>query len=161
MLRILAVLFLVAPGLVLAAELPPVPDHTLTPGVARTDLTLKQVCATKWGKDERAVTAAMKLQVFQAYGLSGNKDKACIPDAHGRRCEIDHLISRELGGADDVKNLWPQSYGSKPWNAVLKDKVENRLHVEVCAGHITLSAAQATIRDDWRVAYKQYFGQPK
>src|SRR5262245_45157157 len=117
------------------------PDPKLTPGVA-VKISIKELCTKKWGKDHRAVTAAMKQQVFEAYGMSGNDDRACTPDKHGRRCEIDHLISRELGGADDVKNLWPQPYGSKPWNAVMKDRVENRLHKEVCAGNITLEQAQ-------------------
>lgn len=130
------------------------PDPKLTPGVAR-DLTLEQICNTKWGKDQRAVTAAMKRQVFVEYGLSGNQDKFCKPDG----CEIDHLISRELGGADDVKNLWPQSYAGA-WNAHMKDRVENRLHKEVCARHLALSAAQNAIRTDWTAAYRQYFGDP-
>ncbi len=98
--------------------------------------------------------------MFESYGLTGNKDKACKPDKHGRRCELDHLVSRELGGADDVLNIWPQPYGSKPWNAVLKDRIENRLHKEVCSGAISLSQAQDEIRSDWRVPYRRYFGNP-
>jgi hypothetical protein len=156
MIRILAALLLFAAP-ALARDLP---DPVLTPGVARTDLTLAQICSTKWGRDARAVTAAMKRQVFKAYGLTGNKDRACVPDAHGRRCEVDHLISRELGGADDVRNLWPEAYGSTPWNAVRKDRVENRLHVEVCAGRLTLRQAQEDIRTDWTAAYTRYFGRP-
>jgi hypothetical protein len=62
---------------------------------------------------------------------------------HGRRCEIDHLISRELGGADDVKNFWPQPYGTHAWNAVLKDRVENRLHKEVLRPHDHLEKSTA------------------
>jgi hypothetical protein len=69
----------------------------------------------------------MKGQVFENCGYTGNDDPRCVP-AGNRHCEIDHLISRELGGADEVANLWPQSYGGQPWNAVLKDKLENRLH---------------------------------
>ena len=80
-----------------------------------------------------------------------------MADAHGKTCEIDHLIGRELGGADDVKNLWPESYGGAPWNAHFKDKLENRLHIEMCKKYtITLQEA----RDDWRVAYKKYYGEP-
>lgn len=136
------------------------PDPDLTPGKSRPGLTVAKICATKWGKDARHVTAAMKQEVFEAYGLTGNDDPACLTDAHGRHCEIDHLISRELGGADDVKNLWPEPYGSTPWNASLKDRVENRLHKEVCAGHLSLQKARAAIKSDWRVPYKKYFGEP-
>lgn len=137
-----------------------VPDPLITPGVARNDLSKADICKTKWGSDERYVTSKMKMQVFANYGLTGNDDPACTPDIHGRRCEIDHLISRELGGADDVNNLWPQAYGSKPWNATLKDKLENRLHKEVCAGNISLEKAQKEISEDWRILYKKYFGEP-
>ncbi len=102
------------------------PDATLTPGVVRTDLTQKQMCATKWGKDHRAVTAAMKRQAFLNYGYKKfNKDPRCP-------CEIDHEISRELLGADDIKNLWPQPYRGA-WNARDKDRLENKLHKLVCA----------------------------
>lgn len=135
------------------------PDHHLTPGAVRS-LSLAKICSIKWGKDARHVTDAMKAHVFEAYGLSGNNDPACLSDAHGRHCEIDHLISRELGGADDVKNLWPQPYGSLPWNAVRKDRVENRLHNEVCAGNISLKRARDEIKTDWRLPYKRYFGDP-
>ena len=115
-----------------------IPDAKLTPGVARTDLTVQAICKKKWGKDARMVTAAMKRQVFRNYGFSGNADPSCAPDKNGRHFEIDHLVSRELGGADDVKNLWPECYSGK-WGASVKDKLENRLHKEVCAGNITLS----------------------
>lgn len=156
----LTLILLLASGIVAQARDLTLPDHDLTPGVV-TDLTVQQICKKKWGKDRRAVTEAMKRHVFAAYGLSGNDDEACTPDRHKRRCEIDHLISRELGGADDERNLWPQPYGSLPWNAVRKDRVENRLHVEVCAGTITLEQAQKEIAEDYRVPYRRYFGEPK
>jgi hypothetical protein len=135
------------------------PDPALTPGVSRA-LSIKTICTVKWGRDARHVTTAMKKQVFAEYGLIGNNDASCVKDLNGRRCEVDHLISRELGGADDVRNLWPQPYGSKPWNAILKDRVENRLHKEVCAKAISLIEARKEIKTDWRVPYKRYFGTP-
>jgi hypothetical protein len=137
-----------------------VPDLTKTPGVVNPGLTEVKICRTKWGQDQRHVTKAMKQQVFAAYGFTGYDDPRCVPDAHGKTCEIDHLISRELGGADDVKNLWPQAYGTTPWNAHRKDKLENRLHKEVCAGHITLTQARDMLTHDWRVAYRHYYGNP-
>lgn len=129
------------------------PDLDKTPGVARP-LSVAEICQTKWGHDRRAVTEAMKRAVFAAYGFSGNDDPRCQG-----ACEIDHLVSRELGGADDLKNLWPEPYGGV-WNAHDKDRIENRLHVEVCAGRLALSDAQAMIRDDWQGAYRTYFGDP-
>jgi hypothetical protein len=122
-------------------------------------LSKQKICSIKWGKDERHVTDAMKQEVFALYAYTGYDDPRCVP-AGKRTCEIDHLISRELGGADEVRNLWPQAYGTSPWNAVLKDKLENRLHNEICAGRITLKAARAMLVQDWREAYKKYYGAP-
>jgi hypothetical protein len=131
----------------------PLPHTAITPGVVRNDLTVQQICTTKWGKDARAVTESMKRQVFNSYGYPlGNKDPRCP-------CEIDHLISRELGGADDVKNLWPQQYFGQ-WNAHQKDRVENRLHVELCKGTVTLKDAQHDIATDWTKVFVRYFGLP-
>lgn len=125
------------------------PNLSLTPGVIRHDLTQDQMCKTKWGKDHRAVTQAMKIAIFKSYGyVDGNANRNCP-------CEIDHLVSRELLGADDVKNLWPQSYRG-PWNAHNKDRLENQLHKLVCSGKLTLAQAQSMIVKDWITAYKTY-----
>jgi hypothetical protein len=67
-------------------------------------------------------------------------------------CEVDHLVSRELGGADALPNLWPQPYNPKP-GAHEKDWLENELHKEVCHGLISLEDAQQEIRTDWYAAY--------
>src|SRR5712664_1376623 len=77
--------------------------------------------------------------------------------------EEDHLISLELGGNPrDQKNLWPEMWGTlnQPLTsrgpfppeivgAKAKDTVENALHTEVCAGTLTLKAAQTIIAADW------------
>ena len=139
---------------------PSMPDPAKTPGVVRTDLTVQAICATKWGKDERHVTAAMKAQVFREYGFVGPHDPAFKPDAAGRTVEVDHLISRELAGADEVANLWPEARATQPFNADLKDRIENRLHVEVCAGRMKLEDAQQMMRTDWTAAYVKLLGAP-
>jgi hypothetical protein len=66
-------------------------------------------------------------------------------------CEIDRLISRELGSADVVENLWAEAYGSSPNNAHLKDKLENPL-TWICAGHADLKAAHDMLVNDRTVA---------
>ena len=144
-------------GLVIGGD---VPDPVKTPGSVRAGLTKTKICSIKWGMDERHVTEAMKREVFEMYGFTGNDDPKCVP-AGERRCEIDHLISRELGGADEVVNLWPQAYGTSPWNAVLKDKLENRLNKEMCAGHISLKQARDMLAKDWRAAYRKYYPAPR
>lgn len=140
-------------------EWPLVPDRELTPGAPPRSLTVDQICRTKWGKDERAVTWRMKEQVFRAYFARYGARPRHL--RNGRPAfEVDHDLSRELGGADVIENLWVEQYVGE-WNARMKDRLENRLHTEVCAGRLPLPDAQQMIVDDWRAAYVRYFGQPK
>jgi hypothetical protein len=67
------------------------------------------------------------------------------------------LIPLELGGSNAVKNLWPQSFQTQPWNAHVKDQLENTLHRLVCAGKLDLNMAQRDIATDWIAAYRKYF----
>jgi hypothetical protein len=103
---------------VFAETWPKLPDRDLTPGAINGSLSVSKICSTKWGKDARAVTDKMKKDVIKAYHF---RVSACPPaKLKGklvRRVEIDHLVSRDIGGADDTKNLWPQCY--EPTN---KDK---------------------------------------
>jgi hypothetical protein len=122
------------------------PDVTKTPGVMRPEITREAVCSTKWGKDRRHVTEAMKRQVAHAYGLR---------DDEWADYEFDHLISRENGGADSVLNLWPQPrFGD--WNAAKKDQLENQLHRFVCDGSMELDVAQHWLATDWITAYQRF-----
>ena len=75
-------------------------------------------------------------------------------------CRIDHLIPLELGGSNDIKNLWTESYETQPWNATVKDAIENRLHDLVCDGSISPEQAQHEIATDWTAAYLKYVGHP-
>lgn len=128
------------------ALLLPMPMYT--PGVVRP-LTQSQTCTTRWGFDRRHVTESMKRRVAQNYGIARTSIRG-----NGACCEFDHLIPRELGGADDVRNLWPQ-----PWaEARMKDRLENALHRRVCAGTISLRDAQSAIRTNWPNAYTTYVG---
>jgi len=69
-------------------------------------------------------------------------------------CEVDHLIPRDLGGADDPLNLWPQ-----PWKqARMKDEVEIWLNKQVCAGKISLENAHEQIRTNWMNLYREKKG---
>lgn len=129
----------------------PRPDPTLTPGVARPGITEKQLCPHADTKAVRNVTDQERKQVFAEYHVA-------YPPKRGQY-EVDHLISLELGGSNDVKNLWPQSYLTKPWNAHVKDKLEDKLHSLVCAGKMTLSEAQHGIAHDWIGMYVTVFGK--
>jgi len=121
------------------------PDRQVTPGATRTS-SAADVCSGGSTKQFRHTTAAMKAAVYRAYGTAKQP---------GVCCEVDHLISLELGGADDVKNLWPQPYEPRP-GAHEKDALENFLHAQVCAGKIPLADAQTEIATDWYAAYQKY-----
>lgn len=122
------------------------PDSGATPGIVAVEtevdgkmvpLTLEVLCTKKWGKDARHVSTSMKKRVCAAYGA-----QTC-PSA--QLWELDHLVSRELGGADDEKNLWPEPLGQ----AHIKDRIENLLHKRVCNKQMTLEEAQKGIAEDW------------
>ena len=74
--------------------------------------------------------------------------------------EVDHLISLELGGSNDTRNLWPESYYGM-WGARVKDALENRLHALVCDGKMSLRDAQLMISTDWIETYKNVIGDLK
>jgi hypothetical protein len=137
------------------------PDDQMTPGVVALADTQK-VCTTKWGRDERAVTAAMEKQVYALYGTAAGRGTCKVTSHTGkngktvnRGCEIDHRVSREVGGADDVRNLWPQPYLSPAQpGAYEKDKLENWLHKQVCITNtMSLKQAQQALMGDWYAAY--------
>lgn len=130
---------------------PVIPDAKLTPGDV-LNVSAKDVCIPGYAKRARDVPQSEKDAVYREYGILSRK-----PGEY----EIDHDVSLELGGSDKIANLWPQSYVTKPWNAHVKDRLEDRLHAEVCKGAVTLAAAQKAIEGDWRPAYVARFGQPK
>ena len=114
-------LLLAAPAL--ATELPIRPDPKMTPGaVLTTDAAT--VCTRGYAKTVRHTSGKLKAAIYNAYGV--NKAAGHF--------EVDHLISLELGGADDAANLWPQSYDTPPWNADVKDKLEDRLPIRTVSG---------------------------
>jgi hypothetical protein len=67
-------------------------------------------------------------------------------------CELDHLISLELGGADTLHNIWPQcgppGVALAQRNFKQKDLVENFLAKRVRDGRMDLSMAQKAIATD-------------
>lgn len=127
------------------------PNPAVTPGAVRT-MDTKYVCTPGTSKKDRRVTESEKRRVFEAYGVPGNRRGICSgPEG----CEIDHLISLQLGGSNDVRNLWPQPYDGD-WNAHHKDVLENKLRKLVCSGQMSLEDAQHAISTNWIDAYKQH-----
>jgi hypothetical protein len=113
------------------------PNAVLTPGATITDITADKVCADGYAQSVAAVPLALGDQVFSAYGL-GDADRA--------EFELDHLIPVELGGSNDITNLWPEPMLEAGKNgAIDKNAIETQLHDAVCAHHLKLDAAQAAV----------------
>ena len=79
------------------------------------------------------------------------------PSYYGHRIEIDHIVPLELGGSNDIANLFPEP-GSKKANYHVKDELENKLHGLVCSGAMRLRDAQHGIAANWESIYKRLFG---
>jgi hypothetical protein len=132
------------------------PDPEATPGdTVTTDA--QTVCVRGYAQRERNVPPEEKRQVYALYGVH-----PAVRTVNGKRvrtcCEVDHLISLELGGSNDIKNLWPQPYLPRP-GARQKDVLENWLHQQVCAGRMPLAQAQKAISGDWYAAYLRMEGR--
>lgn len=121
------------------------PDAACTPGAIFADVTKDQVCVPGYSKSVRDVTESVKNQAYAEYGIA----------SHGPgEYEVDHLISLELGGSNDIANLWPELAEPRP-GFHEKDKVENYLHAQVCSGAMSMADAQYIIATDWLSAYNQ------
>lgn len=133
------------------------PDRHCTPGAIDprvTQATLKSTICRPGGytssvRPPSSVTDKAKRELLKSYGLTGAMSEY----------ELDHLIPLAVGGASDVRNLWPEQDIGKPseydrgaegLNA--KDGVELRLHDAVCKGETPLAAAQEAIATDWLTA---------
>jgi hypothetical protein len=126
-----------------------VPSQKLTPGAVR-NVAKAEVCSVN--APDFIVPVALQRRVFEEYGL-----RNASPNAY----EVDYLITPELGGAADIRNLWPEPYSATVWNAHVKDQLEDRLHQMVCDGQLDLATAQHDIATDWIAAYKKYFNSSR
>ena len=127
---------------------PTLPNRMLTPGDI-LPVTVADIRVPGYSKKVRNVPQNVKNKVYAEYGITNRQP---------REYEVDHLISLELGGSNSIKNLWPQSYLTQPWNAHVKDKLENKLHAMVVSGRLDLPTAQRMIATNWIAAYKKVFG---
>ncbi|MEV5841204.1 hypothetical protein AB0M32_04460 [Streptomyces sp. NPDC051985] len=133
----------------------PLEDPKCTPGAispAVTQANLNSTICRKGGytsgvRPSTYVTGKEKKLNAVSYGYTGSASEA----------EYDHLISLQLGGdPNDYRNLWvePADPGHRSSQGVnnKKDPVETELHTAVCAGRVTLAAAQQAIVTDWTTA---------
>jgi hypothetical protein len=124
-----------------------VPNVSLTPG-ATNPIGVQDICSVRFSSNDPEVPDALKREVWKEYGLN---------DVSANAYEIDYLVTPQLGGATNIRNLWPQSSLNTVWNARVKDALEDRLHNMVCSGQLDLATAQREISQDWVAAYKKHF----
>ncbi len=115
------------------------PNSTLTPGaVLTTDASA--ICAPGYASSVRDVPTATKEQVYAEYSVS-------YPQPLGAY-EVDHFIPLEIGGSNDIKNLWLEPASPTP-GFHQKDQFENFEHGQVCNGEISGAEAQSRMVSDW------------
>ncbi len=107
----------------------------------------KTSCGRGWARAVRPpgrYTNRLKIASMAELGLPGKP----------RAYEEDHRVPIEVGGDPrDPKNLWPQ-----PWpEARLKDRLENAVRKDVCAGKLTLRQGQSIFLGDFWVEYDRRF----
>lgn len=124
-----------------------VPDPRLTPGATRPT-SLSEVCSEDHAGQTHPIEASVARTVFEEYRVRSPRPRAF---------EVDYLVSPELGGSDDIRNVWPEPYAGSEWNAHVKDALEDHLHEMVCGGTLDLTTAQHEIAQNWVAAYKKEF----
>lgn len=123
----------------------PLPDPACTPGDVFPDAQPQHICISGYTKSVRNVSVNLKKKVYAEYGL-------VYPQPRGYY-EVDHLIPLELGGSNDIANLFPEAAQPAP-GFHEKDLVENYLNHQLCAGKISLAGAQEQIAKDWVEVYQ-------
>ena len=126
------------------------PDPACSPGAVLTT-DVRTICKVGYTKTVRNVSVTTKKKVFQEYS---------IPWSAHSNYEVDHIISLELGGSNDISNLFPESYLIKN-GARVKDVFENYLHKQVCNGSTTITEAQSEISSNWLTYYTEILNPVK
>jgi hypothetical protein len=112
-------------------------DNALLPSV-----TVGDICVKGYTTNVRSVSTKTKSQVYAEYGVRTRKTG---------EYEVDHIIPLELGGTNDIENLYPEPAAPKP-GFHQKDVVENCLNKKVCDGEMKLIDAQQLIATNWTQA---------
>jgi len=120
-------------------------DSACTPGAILATATKEAICQSGYASTVRNVPTSVKNQVYAEYDIRSH--------APGQY-EVDHLVSLELGGSNELSNLWPELASPQP-GFHEKDSVENDLHSQVCSGAMALKEAQIEIATNWLAVYQK------
>ena len=130
-------------------KLGPNSDRRCSPGAYYSKLTKVVICSASFRTSSiRNVPQSEKYEAEAEYGM--------VQKLYGRTLEIDHIISLELGGSNDIANLYPERASPAPGYHV-KDKLENKLHGLVCSGSMNLRSAQKQIAANWQKLYRTVY----
>ncbi len=115
---------------------------TIDPAVTQANIH-ETICVPGYSQRVRppkSVTSRIKRELLANAGLTGQ----------ARLYELDHLVSLELGGHPTSRdNLWLQPWAGAD-GALVKDRIEWRLHRAVCRLQVSLAAAQRCMMQDWQ-----------
>lgn len=129
-----------------------IPDPACTPGAINPTLTAEVLRDPQFTTKCVRNDTTREKEKAQTYAWYKIKHPAHNTGAT-QTCELDHLISLELGGADTLDNIWPQCGPAKVALAKRylkeKDAVENYLAKQVKDGQMKLEDAQRGIATDW------------
>ncbi|HZR39747.1 MAG TPA: HNH endonuclease [Ktedonobacteraceae bacterium] len=121
------------------------PDSACTPGAIFASATVQEICTSGYASSVRNVPYSEADDVYAEYGIYHH--------SYGQY-EDDHLVPLELGGSNDIANLWPEAASPTP-GFHQKDEVENYLHDQVCSGALALKDAQQEIATNWLAVYNR------
>lgn len=130
------------------------PNPSLTPG-AWLSTDLKTVCAAPknirsmftTGTANPNIPAALGVEAFNLYK---------IPPQRYKEYGLDYLVPLQLGGAVDVRNIWPIRKTSNGLGFHEKEVLNIHMHVVVCHGEMPLVQAQKAMATDWVSIWVQY-----
>ena len=126
------------------------PDRRCSPGAydpaVRQANVQSTICVSGYTATVRNVPASEKSAVYREYGIARH-----APYSY----EVDHIVSLELGGSNNIANLYPEAYAN-PSGARVKDRLENAMHAAVCAGTLMLKTAQREIATNWLATYRHF-----
>lgn len=121
------------------------PDSACTPGAIFANATVQQICTDGYASSVRNVPFSEADQAYAEYGIYHH---------YSGQFEVDHLVALELGGSNDIANLWPEASSPTP-GFHQKDEVENYLHDQLCSGAMSLKDAQYEIATNWLAVYQR------